>query len=118
KWYRKAAAQGNAFAQSNLGVAYASGQGVAQDLAEAARWYREAADTGDRGAQNNLGILHATGQGVPQDDVQALVWLSLAAVQGDTNAITNRDVLVARMTPSQIARAEALAAARKPKTEQ
>jgi TPR repeat protein len=32
KWYRKAAEQGDVKAQSNLGVMYASGQGVKQDL--------------------------------------------------------------------------------------
>ena len=31
KWYRLAAAQGYAMAQSNLGSKYAKGQGVAQD---------------------------------------------------------------------------------------
>ena len=31
KWYRKAAEQGNAKAQSNLGLMYANGQGVPQE---------------------------------------------------------------------------------------
>jgi TPR repeat protein len=57
--YRKAADQGNARAQFNLGVLYANGQGVAQDYAEAARWYRKAADQGHADAQNNLGLLAA-----------------------------------------------------------
>ena len=114
KWYRKAAEQGYAAAQNSLGILYENGRGVPRNETEAARWYSKAAETGDRGAQNNLGILHAKGQGVPQDYVQAHMWLSLAAVQGDANAAKNRDVVVARMTPSQIARAEALAATWKP----
>ena len=40
------AEQGQAGAQYNLGVIYASGAGVPQDDAEAARWYRLAAEQG------------------------------------------------------------------------
>ena len=36
KWYRLAAEQGDAYAQSNLGVTYEKGQGVPQDHKEAA----------------------------------------------------------------------------------
>ena len=39
RWYRKAADQGNAAAQFNVGMMYELGQGVMQDYAEAARWY-------------------------------------------------------------------------------
>jgi len=46
QWYRKAAEQGFAKAQYNLGVKYANGQGVKRDHAEAVRWYRKAAEQG------------------------------------------------------------------------
>ena len=46
KWYRKAADQGNADAQPNLGLMYEKGQGVPQDYAQAVSWYRKAADQG------------------------------------------------------------------------
>ncbi|MEW6560686.1 MAG: tetratricopeptide repeat protein, partial [Pseudomonadota bacterium] len=65
-WFRKAADQGDADAQYNLGVMYANGQGVPQDYAQAASWFRKAADQGYAAAQNNLGIMYANGQGVPQ----------------------------------------------------
>ncbi len=39
KWYRKAAEQGNAGAQFNLGVMYDNGQGVPQDYVQAHMWY-------------------------------------------------------------------------------
>ena len=42
EWYRKAADQGGALAQFNLGAMYASGQGVPQNFTEALRWFREA----------------------------------------------------------------------------
>jgi TPR repeat protein len=38
KWYRKAAEQGDAPAQFNLGNSYANGEGVAKDAVEAAKW--------------------------------------------------------------------------------
>ena len=40
KWYRLAAAQGDAVAQYNLGVMYDNGKGVPQDHAKAMKWYR------------------------------------------------------------------------------
>jgi uncharacterized protein len=40
KWFRKAADQGNADAQHNLGLYYALGwDGVAPDNAESVKWY-------------------------------------------------------------------------------
>ncbi|MDE4699642.1 SEL1-like repeat protein, partial [Klebsiella pneumoniae] len=47
----KSAEAGDAKAQYNLGVAYATGQGVRQDNRTAVEWYRKAADQGDATAQ-------------------------------------------------------------------
>ena len=55
RWFRKAADQGLAEAQFNLGIMYDGGQGVAQDYAEAVRWFRKAADQSLAAAQFNLG---------------------------------------------------------------
>jgi TPR repeat protein len=46
KWYRKAADQGYAEAQTYLGTMYQDGQGVPKDDVEAVKWYRKAADQG------------------------------------------------------------------------
>ncbi len=54
RWYRMAANQGIAGAQSNLGECYRNGEGVRKDAVEAVRWYRMAADQGDAHAQINL----------------------------------------------------------------
>jgi hypothetical protein len=43
KWYRKAAEQGHAEAQYNLGCGYANGQGVGKDIVEAYAWFSMAA---------------------------------------------------------------------------
>ena len=58
KWYRKAAEQGHADAQNNLGLCYQYGKGVAKDYAEAVKWYRKAAEQGHARAQCNLGYCY------------------------------------------------------------
>jgi TPR repeat protein len=42
KWFRKAAEQGHALDQANLGRMYANGRGSAKDRREAVKWYRKA----------------------------------------------------------------------------
>jgi len=81
-WFRKAAEQGHAFAQSNLGVLYRDGRGVTQDFANAMIWFRKAADQGDAIAQYLLGDQYAKGMGVPQNYAEAMIWFRKAAEQG------------------------------------
>ncbi len=86
---RKAAEQGDAVAQCNLGFCYAEGLGVAKDEEEALQWFRMAAEQGDGVAQNNLGFCYANGQGVPKDEEEALQWFRMAADQGLASAQNN-----------------------------
>ena len=89
KWYRKAAEQGHAKAQVNLGVMYRGGIGVTQDNAEAVKWYRKSAEQGNAKAQVNLGYMYRKGKGVTQDDVEAVKWYRKSAEQGDATAQVN-----------------------------
>ncbi len=57
KWYRLAAAQGNANAQLNLGFMYANGRGVLQDYTKAHALYNLAATKGDAMAVKNRDIV-------------------------------------------------------------
>ena len=82
QWYRKAAEQGVAEAQYNLGVMYDNGRGVRQDDAQAVHWYRKAAEQGNVEAQHNLGAMYANGQGVRQDHKIAKEWLGKACDNG------------------------------------
>jgi TPR repeat protein len=93
RWWRKAAEQGHANAQDNLGLAYANGEGVPQDYTEAARWYRKAADQGYARAQYNLGCSYTFGQGVVQDYVEAAKWYRKSADQGDARGQYNLGVM-------------------------
>jgi len=79
---RKAAEQGDAIAQFNLGLCYALGLGVPKDDVKAVKWYRKAADQGEAVAQWNLGLGYALGLGVPKDEVEAVKWYRKAADQG------------------------------------
>ena len=106
---RKAAEQGDAGAQTNLGACYGNGWGVPQDYGQAVKWYRLAAAQGVAKAQSNLGVCYDRGYGVPQDDVMALKWFNTAIESGGfEEAKTFKAKLLERMTPEQIAEAQKL----------
>ncbi len=90
--------EGDARAQSLLGLIYYLGQGVPRDCAEAAKWFGLAADQGDVDAQFYLGVMYAEGQGVPQDYAASAKWYRLAADRGDPQAQYNLGVLYATGT--------------------
>ncbi|WP_042700469.1 tetratricopeptide repeat protein, partial [Methanocorpusculum bavaricum] len=70
----KAAEQGDAHAQNNLGASYEDGEGVEKDLDKAAYWYTKAAEQGNAEAQNNLGVCYENGKGVEKDLNKAIYW--------------------------------------------
>ena len=86
KWYHKAAEQGHALAQNNLGYCYAKGRGVPEDKTEGVRWYLKAAEQGNAMAQCNLGHCYFSGDGVDKDHTEALKWYRKAAEQGYAEA--------------------------------
>lgn len=107
-WARLAAEQGDAFGQTVLAYLYANGNGVEQDHEEMARWARLAAEQGYSGAQGFLGMMYMFGRGVEQDWVTAYMWLTLGEAGGEAGgARAMLDDLAGRMTPEQIAEAEA-----------
>ena len=108
-WFRKAAEQGHPDAQLLVGSMYAEGLGVPMDDAKAVTWFWKAAEQGHAGAQSNLGFMYYQGHGVPRDYVQAHKWFNLAASEGDKTALTNRDLIVKKMTPADISKAQRLA---------
>ncbi|MGE3259322.1 MAG: tetratricopeptide repeat protein [Geobacter sp.] len=50
KWYQKAADQGHASAQYNLGIVYENGYGITQNYSIAHMWYNIAGANGKAGA--------------------------------------------------------------------
>jgi hypothetical protein len=115
KEWRPLAEQGLPKAQHNLGVIYHKGRGVPQNYVQAIHWYRLAAEQGFAMSQLNLGEMYALGLGVPQDYVQAYMWYSLANTNGDEKGEAKRDAVEKQMPPAQIAKAQKLIRAWKPK---
>ena len=83
---RAKAEKGDAEAQCLLGSGYYSGDGVAQDYAQAIKWLRKAADQNLAVAQFMLGHCYEYGQGVANDRVEAVRWYRKAAEQNDAGA--------------------------------
>jgi TPR repeat protein len=68
------------------GVGFATGQGQAQDYAQAAQCYGQAAEQNHSLAQFNLAVMYAQGQGVLRDEAKSLLWMTRAAAAGDAGA--------------------------------
>ncbi len=84
--FRPLAENGDAKAQSILGLMYSYGEGVPVDYRESARWYRRAADQSSSVAQYNLGMFYLEGKGVSQNTDEAISWLIKAADGGHFRA--------------------------------
>jgi len=84
--FRPLAENGDARAQSILGLMYSYGEGVPVDDRESARWYRRAAEQGSSVAQYNLGMFYLEGKGVSQNTDEAISWLIKAADGGHFRA--------------------------------
>ncbi len=82
-WLREAAACHHAEAQCALGVCYAAGEGVEQNLQKAVEWYRRSAEQGYVEAQYNLGVCYLQGDGVAADEAVSAHWFRMAAEQED-----------------------------------
>lgn len=80
------ARNGDAFAQSYLGIMYQYGLGVPADLEKAVHWYGRAAESGDPLAQRILGDLYAEGAWGEPDYATAARWYEFAAQNGDSEA--------------------------------
>ena len=77
------AAHGNPEAQRVVGICYSTGDGAAQNYAEALKWYRKAAKQGDAGAECLLGLAYANGLGVEKDEAEAVTWYRKSAAKGE-----------------------------------
>lgn len=104
KWLRRAAEQGHATAQFNLGNCYYNGEGVWRDYKEAVKWYQLAAEQGHDGAQCNLGVCYANGKGVLEDYVEAYAWYTVAAMNDNSEEVVgNKERLKNKLNGLQIA---------------
>lgn len=84
-WFGKAAEQGNAEAQYQLGNLYENSN-LPKDYKAAVSWYHKAAQQGSAKAQARLGFFYSKGIGVPKNMNEALLWSGKAAFQGNADA--------------------------------
>ena len=103
RYYRLAAAQGEAEALHNLGNLYRDGHGVRCDLAAAFELYQRAAALGNANGQGEVARCLMLGEGVAVDHVGALHWAKLAARQGNGAAMNTVGAL--HMDAGRLARA-------------
>ena len=94
-WYRKAAEQGDAFGQSNLGFMYELGNGVPQNYVLSHMWF-------------NLAAAHS------QNDFADYGNMADIMYEQTKSDAEMRDELAKKMTPEQIAEAQRLAQEWKP----
>lgn len=116
--YRELAEEGHADAQFRVAGFIYTGEGVVQDVTEARVWVGRAACQGHAEAQHALALMYHEGEGVPKNIELAYAWASVAAAQGVRDAAELRDGLEPRMTQQQLAVAQRMALAFKPKAEQ
>lgn len=90
RWYWLVASKNVPDAQFRLGLAYQSGEGVAQNIDTAMYWYARAADQGNYLAQYSLGALYFEAKG---DKARGLTLFRQAAEQGHVDALYALGVL-------------------------
>jgi localization factor PodJL len=109
--YQRAAEKGNTRAMHNLGVLAVEGSDSKPNYTSAALWFGKAAEYGIRDSQYNIAVLLARGLGLPKDLVKSYTWFAIVAAAGDADAAKKRDEVAARLTSSELAAANAAAAA-------
>lgn len=82
----KSARVGLPDAQYEVGLMYANGIGVTQDIKQAIHWIRLSAERGHVPAQYLLATRFASGVAIERDEHQAFVWFLRAATQGHPKA--------------------------------
>ncbi len=84
--YLKAAEQGDADAQAQIGRMYMDGLGVAQDADKAMDWNMRAAGQGNAQGQEQIGRMYYHGIGVTKSTEEASRWFERAAASGSATA--------------------------------
>lgn len=121
QWLRKAADKGWYRAINELADMYENGDGVEKDYAKAISLYREAAEGGYGISLYSIGTLYERGMGFAENPRMAYLYYRLAADawhsdSGRKKATERRDLMAKRVGADDLAKADSIAAAWKPKT--
>lgn len=105
-WMSKAAASGLTAAEYDYAVMLLRGQGLARDMPKAIKYLTTAAEKGVAGAQNRLAHVYFEGiGGVDKSFAEAAKWRMIAKANG-IEKDDKLELLMAALTPDQIAAAE------------
>jgi TPR repeat protein len=85
-WFRKAAVQGYAPAEFQMGQLYEFGFAVTQDDRQALTWYKKAAEHGSASGARAVGDFYQKGRGVDPDPAEAARWYQRGADRDDIRA--------------------------------
>jgi TPR repeat protein len=97
--FEELASAGDANAQFQLSLFYASGQGIKSDVKQSLHWLQQAATQGHVLAQSDLGVAFNRGRGVDQNVIRAYAWFDMAPNAGHTVELTNKGVASRKFTP-------------------
>ena len=86
EWIKKAAVQGHAAAEFQMGQMHDFGFGVPQDDRQALEWYQRAAGHGSAAGQRSVGDFYQKGRAIPADAAAAVRWYQHAAEADDLRA--------------------------------
>lgn len=81
-WYKTAAKQNYATAQTNLARLYLQGKGVRRNLSLAFYWFKKAAKNGDPAGQAFLSHFYLKGIATPKNTKLAVYWITKSANNG------------------------------------
>lgn len=96
---QRAAKQGNPRAMFDLGMMYAKGQGVRQDLKMAFKLFHKSARRGNVDAKFYMGLSFEQGKGVRKQTQLARYWFKLAAKAGHRTAMVHLAVIEQQLRP-------------------
>ena len=91
--YKKACDGGNMSGCFNLGIMYASGNGVEKNFGKAAELFKKACNGGDMLGCSNLGFMYAHGNGVEKDLGKAVELYKKACDGGNMHGCRGLDII-------------------------
>ena len=83
---RELAESGDSNSQMELGMIYATGNGVEKDFTKANVWFLEAALQGNKDGMFNIGVSYQTGSGMEKNHRKAVEWYEKASKRGHEKA--------------------------------
>lgn len=86
QWFLKAAEQGHAKAQLEVGYSYGTGRGTSKDRYKAFSWYQKSANQNNEIAAYNVGLYYENGYGVVKSPTKAFEYYMKSADLGYSSA--------------------------------